>query len=366
MIGNIINGAGSVLSGIFSGVASRNREKRALSAQKGLMALQNYYNRSMYNQQRKDNREDAARAAWQNSIAYQKQQLEANGLNADLVYGGGAGNLQTGQMAAPASAAPSAGYDPAGVIMNTPTSAQSVMAGISAMRQLAETRNINADTSKKQGELTSISLDNFTKAATQGNAIELEGLKVQLSKSALSLSATEKDKMVAEISNLQTQNELINQQVSESMARASNLDSTTLLNRISAYYASDRFAMEVRTFQQNLRESDARINLTSAQAKEILTLLTCKKLNLSADTFFKTKQARLAAEKTYTELFTQNNLQIQGRQMEFTYSQDQKFDSWYRTALIANFGLGAVGNIAGAVTKVGPLMKSLPKIGFTK
>lgn len=366
MIGAIASGVGSMISGIANSIGARRREERALSNQKNLMALQNYYNRSMYKQQREDNRQDAARAAWLNSIAHQKQQLEANGLNADLVYGGGAGNLQTGQMAAPASAAPSAGYDPAGVIMNTPTSAQSVMAGISAMRELAETRNINTDTSKKQGELTSISLDNFTKAATQGNAIELEGLKVQLSKSALSLNATEKDKMVAEISNLQTQNELINQQVSESMARASNLDSTTLLNRISAYYASDRFAMEVHTFQQNLRESDARINLTNAQAKEILTLLTCKKLNLSADTFFKTKQARLAAEKTYTELFTQNNLQIQGKQMEFTYSQDQKFDSWYRTAIIANFGLGAVGNIAGAVTKVGPLMKTLPKIGFTK
>ena len=149
MIGAIGNGVGSMISGIANSIGARKREERALSNQRNLMALQNYYNRSMYNQQRRDNREDAARAQWYNSIAHQKQQLEANGLNADLVYGGGAGNLQTGQMAAPAAAAPSAGYDPAGVIMNTPTAAQSVMAGISAMRQLAETRNIDADSSHR-------------------------------------------------------------------------------------------------------------------------------------------------------------------------------------------------------------------------
>ena len=56
------------------------------------------------------------------------------------------------------------------------------------MREVAETKNIQADTAKKTGELASIDIDNMVKAATTGAKIENENLTVNLSRSYLALS----------------------------------------------------------------------------------------------------------------------------------------------------------------------------------
>ena len=342
----IISGIIGAASGIANIFGSAKRKNEALNRASQENDKQRYWQQKMYERQVADNRQNAREQREWESPENQMALLKQAGLNPDLMYGG----LNSGSGIMPQSGSVgSVGYDTGvSAITSSPTAAQSMLAGIDAMKGLAETENIKADTAKKSGELDALNLDNFRKAATQGSQIELDNFQITLAKKAANLTDSQISKLTQEINNLQTQNELCNQQITESIAKVRNMDSVTLNNRISAFLSGSRFDMEVKRFQQDLKESDSRINLNNQQAKEILTLMVAKKLNLDADTLLKKVGSRLSEAKIQSEVWHQSVMQIEGRQMQFNYEQTLNYDDAERLSKIAGHGLSAVGEIIRA------------------
>ena len=208
--------------------------------------------------------------------------LERAGLNRDLVYGSGGSSLgvtsQNTGVAAPAYSDPS---QVGSLIAQRPQLAQSVLAGLQAANIKSVTEKTETETDKMKGEITSLTLDNIRKAATNGSMIELDNMQVTLAKSTLKLNDAQLSNLNQMLSNLKTTNDQLNADIDLKRAQASNIDSTTLLNRISANLSGPRFEMEVKRFQQELRQSDSSINLSNAQAKRILLTTLAEKMNIA-------------------------------------------------------------------------------------
>lgn len=346
-----LSGVFGAISGLWNNKQAKERQKLALDYESAQNKLQREWSEKMYEKQRDDAREDVRKQRAYNSPQQQMQRLQAAGFNADLMYGQGASGLVNSAIPSYSGVSTSGGTSTAGVsaIAGTPTAVESMIPSIEAMRTLAETSNIQEDTNKKRGEITSLDMDNFIKAATQGKQIELVDMQVTLAKKASDLSDAQRNNLIQTLNNLQTQNEFVNQQITQSVAQTRNLDSQTLNNRITAYLSGPRFDMEVKQFQQQLRESDARIVVNNAQAKEILTLVLAKKLNLDTDTLLKKANVRKTNFDAANAIRNGNILNIQAKQLQFNYEQSKSYDDVERVSNIVSGALGSVGQIANDI-----------------
>lgn len=348
---DVLSGVFGSIAGLFNNKQAKDRQKLALDYESAQNKLQREWSEKMYEKQRDDAREDVRKERAYNTPQAQMQRLQAAGLNADLMYGNGASGLVNTALPSYSGVSTSGGTSTAGVsaIAGTPTAVESMMPAIDAMRTLAETDNIKEDTQKKRGEITSLDMDNFIKAATQGKQIELVDMQVTLAKKASDLSDAQRSNLIQTLTNLQTQNEFVNQQIQQSISQTRNLDSQTLNNRIFAYLSGPRFDMEVKQFQQQLRESDARIVVNNAQAKEILTLVLAKKLNLDTDTLLKKANVRKTNFDAANAIRNGNILNIQSKQLQFNYEQSMSYDDVERVSNIVSGALGSVGQIASDI-----------------
>lgn len=325
---------GSIASGVFSGIGANKRQKRAIQAQKEENAAQRAWSEKMYQQQTADERQNVANErAYNNPVAVGNRMVAA-GLNKDLLYNNGAGSLIDSNVAGTGNVGNVAPADVGSMIMNTPTMADSILKGISAMREVAETKNIQADTQKKTGELASIDIDNMVKAATSGARIENENLSVNLSRSYLALNDQQRANLAQELNNLQSTNELLNAKISETYANTKGIDQATLSRRIETNIASGRFDLAVREFMQNLKESDSRIDLNRATASRILALTLSEKLNIDADTMLKKIGFQRGQVGFENDVYHQDILKFQGKQLQFNYEQSKKYDDVERTVKI--------------------------------
>lgn len=345
---SLLSGVFGAVSGLINNKQAKDRQKLALDYESAQNKLQREWSEKMYEKQRDDAREDVRKERLYNTPQAQMQRLQAAGLNADLMYGNGASGLVNAAIPSYSGVSTSGGTSNAGVsaIAGTPTVVESMIPSIEAMRTLAETDNIKEDTQKKRGEITSLDIDNFIKAATQGKQIELVDMQVTLAKKTADLSDAQRANLVQSLTNLQTQNEYVNQQIQQSIAQTRNLDSQTLNNRISAYLSGPRFDMEVKHFQQQLKESDARIVVNNAQAKEILTLVLAKKLNMDADTLLKKANVRKTNFDAANSIRNGNILNIQAKQLQFDYNQNLDYNDAERIVNMVSGALGSVGQIA--------------------
>lgn len=326
--------AASLATSVFSGIGANKRQKRAIAAQKAENEAARRWSEKMYQQQTADARQNVANERVYNSPSAVRSRMAAAGLNPDMMYGNGAGSLIDSHVADTGSVGNVAPADVGSMIMQTPTMADSILKGISAMRELAETKNISADTAKKTGELQSIDLDNMVKAATQGAKIENENLTVQLSRSYLALNDQQRQNLSQELNNLQTSNELLNAKISETYANTKGIDQATLSRRIETSISQGRFDLAVREFQQNLKESDSRIDLNRASASRILALTLSEKLNLDADLMLKKLGFQRGQVGFENDVYQQDILKFQGRQLQFNYEQSKKYDDVERTVKI--------------------------------
>lgn len=326
--------AGSLVSGVFSGIGANKRQKRAIAAQKAENEAARKWSETMYQQQTADARQNVENERAYNLPSAVKGRMIAAGLNPDMMYGNGAGSLIDSHVADTGSVGNVAPADVGQMIMSTPTMADSILKGISAMKELAETKNISADTAKKTGELQSIDLDNMVKAATQGAKIENENLTVQLSRSYLALNDQQRQNLSQELNNLQSSNELLNAKISETYANTKGISQATLSRRIETSIAQGKFDLAVRELEQNLKESDSRISLNRASASRILALTLAEKLNIDADTMLKKIGFQRGQIGFENDIYQQDILKFKGRQLQFNYEQGKKYDDIERTVQI--------------------------------
>ena len=329
-LGAAVSVGSGLLGGFLQGIGANKRLDKVLKSQKeeneaarkwqtAQQDKQNAYNSAESQKARDWNRQQTLEA-WQRETAYnspaaQRARMAAAGLNPDLAYGGVSSGNASASAAAPVSPIPSAGAGEYNTVdymsgLGVPSVAESVVNGVNLARTVAETKNIQADTAKKEGEITSLDLDNIRKAATNGSQIQLSNMQVSLAKSVLSLNEGQLSKLNQEISNLETQNRLCNEQISQTISQTKNLDAQTVNARITAYLSGPRFENECR-------ELESKIGLNSAQTKEILCLMLAKKLNLQEDTVLKAANVR-KSNAEYVNLFRQGDiLEVTGRQLNF-------------------------------------------------
>ena len=373
-LGAAVSVGSGLLGGFLQGIGANKRLDKVLQSQKAeneaarkwqtaQQDKQNAYNSAESQKAREWNRRQTL-DAWNRETAYnspaaQRARMSAAGLNPDLAYGGVSSGNASAPAAAPVSPIPSAGAGEYNTVdymsgLGVPSVAESVVNGVNLARTVAETKNIQADTAKKEGEITSLDLDNIRKAATNGSQIQLSNMQVSLAKSVLSLNDSQLSKLNQEISNLETQNRLCNEQISQTISQTKNLDAQTVNARITAYLSGPRFENECR-------ELESKIGLNSAQTKEILCLMLAKKLNLQEDTVLKAANVR-KSNAEYVNLFRQGDiLEVTGRQLNFNYEQSTKFDTAERVVGMGSSVLNSVGNIVSDVIPVGKVLKALKK-----
>lgn len=371
ILGAGISAGAGILSGLFQGLGAKKRQDKALAWQQKENQAARDWQAEMMKYQNEWNKKAVADAQkWQESMVAQQRaydasynnptaqmaRLKAAGLNPDLIYGGGVGSMTaTSSAGGSVSPIPSAGAgdynvtDGASVIMHSPTVGESMIQGLSASKIAADIANVEADTTKKKGEATSIDYDNLVKSATTGSKIELENFQVTLAKQASNLNEKEISLLSQKLNNLKTENDLCNQQIQESISKVSNMDSVTLNNRISAYFASSRFDMEVKRFQQELKQSDASINLSNAEAKKILVLLTAEKLNLDTQAMLNKAHVGNVNTSTTNMLYERKVLDVHGKQLHFDYEQNLQYNDAERIVNMVGTGLNSVSNIISNV-----------------
>lgn len=351
----------SFLGGVFSGIGANKRQKQAIAAQKEENERARQFNREMaewYNEQQRINIADE-RAY--NTPTEQMKRLKEAGLNPDLMYANGASGLVDAHVADTAEVPAGVPTDVAGPIMSTPTMMESMLNGAAFSKMVAETRNIKADTAKKQGEATSLNLDNFVKSASQSNNIELSNLNVKLTKAQANYSEKEINKLISEIEQINTHIGLLRASVGEVQAKTRNLDSSTQQNRFNMLLNSKRFEVEVQDFIRRTKETDAKVQLDNATAKGILVTMYAKVNNLDADTAMKMANVRLTeSQKKMVDEQTQL-VDIHRDAAEFQLKQDMTYDSAQRIVTIGNQATQSLYHISQIMSDWLPAPGSIAK-----
>lgn len=337
-----------IVGGIANNIAANKQQKRAIKFQREENEKARKYNKEMAEYQNLVARENTISERLYNSPVSVMQRLKDAGINPDLAFTNEGASFANASAAPAASVSSVAPADVGSIISGTQLPVESILQSVTALKTMAETSKIKADTKKTQGEITSLDLDNIRKAATNGKMIELDNFQIDLAKSTLNLNEAQLTNLRQNLENMKTQNDLMNSQIDEIVAHTRNLDSSTLVNRVNAYLETKKFENDCIRLAQELKESDARINLSNAQAKEILLLVMAKKLNIDSQTFLNhaktsesyTQNENLKIEGNNLKLFG-TNLDINGKMMQFTYEQASKYDDALKATQIISSVIGA-------------------------
>lgn len=333
-----------VVSSITNALSSRKRQNQAMQFQREENERARAYNKYMADYTNQLARANAREEREYNDPSAVMTRLKRAGLNPDLAMsnsGSYFANATAANVVQPQGVSPA---DVGSMVMNSPTAGDSLMQGLQAMLTSAQVDKLQTETKKTSGEIQSLDMDNIRKAATLGKAIELDNFQIVLAKSTKDLNDSQLSNLNQQLINLRTQNDLANAQIDTFVAQTKNLDASTMYQRMKTYLDSAQFNNQCIELSQRLKESDARINLTNAQAKEVALLMISKKLNLDANTLAQHAGIKLTNEKAVSELLNQDILKINGKQLEFNYNQSQKFDTVSRVLSTANAGVSLIGN----------------------
>lgn len=366
LFGGIKTGLG-IVGGIANNIAARKQQNRAIKFQREENEKSRRFNKEMAEYQNRIARENTMSERLYNSPASVMQRLKQAGINPDLAFQSDGASFANASATPAASVSPVAPAELGSIIGNTQLPMESILQSVTALKTMAETSKLKAETKKTEGEITSLDLDNIRKAATNGKMIELDNFQIDLAKSTLNLNEAQLTNLRQNFENMKTQNDMMNTQIDEIIAQTRNLDSSTLVNRVNAYLETQRFDNDCRRLAQELKESDARINLTNAQAKEILLLVMAKKLNLDSQTFLNhaktsesyTQNENLKIEGNNLKLFG-TNLDITGKSLQFTYEQATKYDDAMKATQIISNVIGAASATVMQMYMGQRVMKGMP------
>lgn len=343
-------------AGVSAITANRQRQQQMEMFNKGLA-----FQRKENDTARKWNEKMAAQAnLWArenvsderryNSPEQQMARLKQAGLNSDLIYGNGASGLVDSNVAQTFQSAGTSAPDVLGAAMQVqPTAFSGASLGVDLMKTAAEVANIKADTAKKQGEMTTINLDNIRKAATNGSMIELDNMQVTIAKQAMDLTDKQIANMSQQTNNLKTANDQMNQAIRESMAKVKNMDAQTVRNRIETGLLRPQFRNECIKLAQEIKHSNASINLTNKQTECLVIKTLAEKLNLDADTMYKKIGASKLDVDRANAVLQGDVIKVTGQQLELNYKSDQNYKDWERACDMATKVFNSAGNVLNAI-----------------
>lgn len=266
-------------------------------------------------------------AQWQreneyNSPAQVMSRLKEAGLNPDLIYGGGAGNLTAASSPQMQGSVGSHGVTPSSVpsTVNSDSLNQAMLtdAQIDVLRSQADKNR--ADAGKATTE------ESVVKDLAE-NTIRVGDATISMNKSlSEQLQANTKmirDTVVPTVQKLEAEIDLLKQQKVESQERVYNIRADTAIKRLEAAFQRGTLDIRIKQIAATYRKTEAEIRacvgylaISNLLAPEQLGILQNTRNNLKWDSWIKKSEL--------------NGIRIHNNQMLFDLESDKDFKNWER------------------------------------
>ena len=145
-----------IFGGIANNIAARKQQNRAIKFQREENDKARKFNKEMAEYQNRVSRENTMSERLFNSPASVMQRLKDAGINPDLAFASDGASFANASAAQSASVGNVPPADVGSIISNTQLPAESILQSVTALKTMAETSKIKADTKKTQGEITSL------------------------------------------------------------------------------------------------------------------------------------------------------------------------------------------------------------------
>nr|DAH63216.1 MAG TPA: DNA pilot protein VP2 [Bacteriophage sp.] len=343
----MISAALNVASGVMGAISQNKQIDKQIKAQREENEKARQFNRESAELANRWSIEQWNRENAYNTPAAVRQRLREGGVNPDLFYGQGSQNL--------ASASPTvsqtAPTEPTDVsaIGNKQTVGdvwsnvlQNQLVESQFEKAVAETDSTKQKTENLKVEGKILSADALTRAAQNEATLEFTKTQVYVNHSIAELNHSEKEKISAEITELNAKVDSLYQGIEESKAVIRNLNAKTAQARYDMYMRSKEFKLKVQEFQQMVKESDSRIVLNYEQARDYLATRSARILNLNTDTSLKssqvktehTKRGQLRASERASDALA-NKWNIDAEQASFNLDSDKSYKNLERGVKVA-------------------------------
>lgn len=362
MIGSLISGGLGLIGSIASNSAQRNNSK----AQRKFDEEQNRINRE-WNAAQAEKANQWSIDQWHrnneyNSPAAQRARMAAAGVNPDLMYGQSSGGSIASSSpsvtpTSPSQPTQSRSFEMLPTYGNVVSSITQMALAASQLKKTdADIKNVNADTSNKDVENSILSADALTRAAQNEQTLEFTKSQVYVNHSIGTLNHKQLEVLAAKIGNLDAQTNSLYESIATAQAQRANVNMDTLKKQAETFYMSKQFDLQVQKLVQDIRESDSRVNLNYAQAKDILITQSSRLLNLNMEGILKRKTAVGMDIDNETKILQQIGVSIANDQAKFNFDSDKDFKSLERSTGIATKWIdslsSAVKNITGSAVNI--------------
>lgn len=251
---------------------SRNKRNQRFTAEENRKNRE--FQERMYDKAFANNLEQWHRQNAYDSPAQQIARMRQAGVNPDLMYGGGVGNMSSAAMSMPSSPSGSSGsagnpHMPMQQMQRDPY----FNASVDLMRAQAE--NIRADTEKKGSEKTGIDIQNAVEQMLKDGRLTLQGLEIQLAQGAIRGQNLRND---FDDQSFQDRLNQIEETMKLTRERRLNVEADTENKyaqwhslRANAKYDACRASFASRMFESQIRKLMADTNLSYANARVALS-----------------------------------------------------------------------------------------------
>lgn len=343
----VFSGMGSAISGgIFGLISNRQQSKnidKQIAAQKEenqknreynlmLAQLQNQWSQEEWEKTAGWNEQMAEKAnqwsidQWNRNNEYNSptavmDRLDKAGLNKDLIYGGGAGSLQSisspsvtsaGTMS-PAnvtSGAPSSPVDMSALGMK-PTIGQAYQLALQSKIAEYQFKKTDAEIQKLDADTASVIKDTEWKDALNSNVLQLGNSTIKLNDSVKSLNRMQQRRLRKEIEHVDAQIGQVRQQIELAKSQMANIDADTALKIIESHFKAPMMRAQINQLA-------ASTHLSYKQAESAVAGIVMQQLGYELD-------KRRVDSQNLTDMMIRTNMSTEGAQMELELQSDTEF-----------------------------------------
>lgn len=316
----------------------------------GNLFTQNSANKKNIRFQREENEKNRKFAAQQADLAYQRQieqwnrendynspsasmaRLKQAGLNPDLFYGSGVSNMSSGSLSSVSAGSASGSASPSQVPLDFSGIGQGALTAAQIRVMDAQADNLKADARKKGFEGDILESDASVRDALNSQQFTLGEMEIRVKGSAADLNEQQISNLREDLRRLKLANDNYDVTLDNLRASTANMSSSAVKNLIEAKLATPLARAQIQAFA-------ARVHLDYATAREVLTLLPYKALNIKADTNLKVQQKA-------TEWLRAQGLIIENERLEYELDLDYYLRPFERMQAIAPMFGGLVSILA--------------------
>lgn len=307
-IGSAITAGASLIGGLFGNKSQNKNIDKQIAAQKEENQKNREYNLMLAQKQNAWNVEQWERENAYNDPQAQLDRMRKAGINPDLAVGGGYQNTSASSPVMTAGAASTA--QDMSVLGQRPTLGQAIQSALHDSMLGAQIDNIKANTEKTRNEASILASDaKFRDAINQGT-LDMTNSTIRLNNSNIQLNDSQISKLRSECSKLDAETKNVVLEYDKIRASISNLDASTALAKL-------HHTLDSKKAEAEIKKLAASASLDFAHAKEIVTLMSAKLLNLEEST----KEIKIRGA----------NIQASTDRLEFDLEQDSSFEDVERT-----------------------------------